>query len=555
MRAEKPVGDLWWKHTVIYCLDVEMFLDANGDGIGDFEGLCERVDYLAGLGIDCIWLMPFYPTPNRDDGYDIIDYYGVDPRVGDIAGFTEFMRLANSHGIKVIIDLVVNHSSVEHPWFQSARSSPDSPFRNYYVWRDEPPPDYEPSLVFPGEQTTNWTYDERAGQYYFHHFYSHQPDLNPDEQAVRNEMHQIMAYWLQQGVAGFRIDAVPFLIQLGQPGGDGELAPHDFLKDLSAFAHRRKGDAVLVGEVNLPPVDQLRYFGEGDELQLIFNFHVNQYLYLALAREDPDPLRKAVLALPRIPDYCQWANFIKNHDEQTLDQLTVAERNEVFEAFGSKPSMRLYGRGIRRRLPGMLDGDEARIRLAYSLMFSLPGVPVLFYGEEIGMFENLRVPGRAAVRTPMQWQAGRKAGFSTAPLKALRRSPTAGDSGADAINVADQRRDAGSMLNWMERLIRRRNEVAEFGFGKPEVHDVGNDAVFAHSCDWEGRVVVALHNFSAQPCKVSIEDLVGRSAQDVIELWGDRVYTTEAVDPASVELDGYGYRWLRIRSQGQELLL
>ena len=555
MRAEKPVGDLWWKHTVIYCLDVEMFLDANGDGIGDFEGLCERVDYLAGLGIDCIWLMPFYPTPNRDDGYDVIDYYDVDARLGDIAGFTEFMRLTKSHGIKVIVDLVVNHSSVEHPWFQSARSSPDSRYRDYYIWRDEPPDDWEPSIVFPGEQTTNWTYDEQAGQYYFHHFYDHQPDLNPDEEAVRSEMHQIMAYWIQQGVAGFRIDAVPFLIQLGQPDGDGELASHDFLQDLSAFAHRRQGNAVLVGEVNLPPIDQLRYFGDGDELQLILNFHVNQYLYLALARQDPDPLRKAVAGMPRIPAYCQWANFIKNHDEQTLDQLTPAERNEVFEAFGPKPSMRLYGRGIRRRLPGMLEGDEKRLRMAYSLMFSLPGVPVLFYGEEIGMFENLRVKGRAAVRTPMQWQSGRKAGFSTAPLDQLRRRPNAGEKGSDAINVAAQRRDPSSMLNWMERLIRRRNEAAEFGFGEPEVLDVGEQAVFAHSCDWEGRVVVALHNFSDRPCRVTIEEVLDKSVVDVIELWGNRVYTTDTVNPRSVELDAYGYRWLRVRRKGQELLL
>lgn len=312
---------------------------------------------------------------------------------------------------------------------------------------------------------------------------------------------------------------------------------------------------MLVGEVNLPPLEQVRYFGEGDELQLVFNFHVNQYLYLALAREDPDPLRKAVANLPPIPDYCQWANFIKNHDEQTLDQLTPAERDEVFEAFAPRPGMRLYGRGIRRRLPGMLEADDARIRMAYSCMFSLPGVPVLFYGEEIGMVENLNVAGRAAVRTPMQWQSGRKAGFSTAPLKEFRRLPTSGAHGADSINVATQRRDESSMLNWLERMIRRRKEIAEFGFGKPEILDVGDNDVFAHQCDWEGRAVVALHNFSRDPRNVSIEDVVDRSVGDVIELWGNRVYNAGAVDPTSIELDGYGYRWLRIRRKGQELLL
>ena len=277
--------DLWWKNAIAYCVDVEVFLDSDGDGIGDFKGLTERVDYLAGLGVTCIWLMPFYPSPNRDDGYDICDYYSVDEKLGDMGDFTEFIQTANAMGIKVIVDLVVNHTSIEHPWFQKARRSPKSPYRDYYVWADEPP-DTKPSIVFPGEQKTNWTYDDVAKQYYFHHFYPEQPDLNPDDPAVAQEMKEIMGFWIQQGLAGFRVDAVPFLIELQGGPAEEEMTPHGFLKELRAFITRRRGDSVLLGEVNLLPHEQLEFFGDNDQLEMIFNFYVNQHFYLALAREE-----------------------------------------------------------------------------------------------------------------------------------------------------------------------------------------------------------------------------------------------------------------------------
>jgi trehalose synthase len=550
MPSESQI-DVWWKNAVLYCLDVETFLDSDGDGIGDFKGLSERVDYLAGLGVTCIWLMPFYPSNQRDDGYDVCDFYNVDPRLGDLGDFTEFVHTAKAHGIKVIVDLVVNHTSDQHPWFQAARSDRDSPYRNYYIWADEPP-EHEPSIVFPGEQRSNWTYDREAGQYYFHHFYEHQPDLNPSEQAVHDEMKEIMGFWLQQGVSGFRVDAVPFLIELAGKAAE-EMTPHDFLKDLRMFAGRRAGNVLLLGEVDLVPNEQVKFFGDDDELNMTLSFYVNQHLYLSLAREEADPLRKSLEVLPPIPSYCQWANFLKNHDEQNLSKLTPAEMEEVFQAFGPDKAMQLYQRGLRRRLPSMLGGDERRLRMAYSLMFSLPGTPVLFYGEEIGMAENLRVKGRLAVRTPMQWKSGPNGGFSVASPRELTRRPPNDEFGPDRVNVAQQRRDPASMLNWMERLIRRRKETGELGFGKFELLDVGQRSVFAHTCDWDGRVVVAIHNLGEEECEVDLAILSGPDVIEVAEIWGDDEYRPPKDGRA--QLNGYGYRWFRVLKKGQELLL
>jgi trehalose synthase len=544
--------DLWWKNAVIYCLDVEVFLDSNGDGIGDFHGLTERVDYLAGLGVTCIWLMPFFASAQRDDGYDITDFYSVDPRLGDLGTFTEFIQTAESHGIKVIADLVVNHTSDQHPWFQAARSSPDSPFRNFYVWKDTPPDD-PPSLVFPGEQHTNWTYDEVAGQYYFHHFHSHQPDLNPASREVADAIKQIMGFWIQQGIAGFRVDAVPFLIELKDEADVEEMTPHDFLRDLRSFIERRRGDSALLGEVNLLPHEQVKFFGNDDELELVFSFYVNQHLFLSLVREDPDPLRKALDNMPPIPESCQWAHFLKNHDEANLDKLTQAEQDEVFKRFAPQKSMRLYDRGIRRRLPTMLEGNDRKIRMAYSLLFSLPGTPVLFYGEEIGMCENLNVEGRLAVRTPMQWKPGPQGGFTLAkPEDAVRPIPT-GRYGSDGINVMQQRRDPTSMLSWMDRLVRRRKETGEFGFGKSKVIEVGEPAVFALSCDWDGRVVISLHNFSDRTQDADISSELPEDVVEVVDIWTDGDYP--AIEGGKVRLKPYGYRWVRVIKQGQELLM
>jgi trehalose synthase len=553
----RTTSDQWWKGAIVYCLDVETFLDWNGDGIGDLAGLSERIDYLAGLGVSVLWLMPYFPTPDRDDGYDVVDFYGVDQRLGTLGEFVEVIRTAGDRGIKVIVDLVVNHTSDQHPWVQDARRSRDSRYRDWYVWVDEPPAGLELEEVFPGEQNGTWTFDEEAGQYYLHRFYEHQPDLNITNPAVREEIARVMGFWLAVGVAGFRVDAVPFLLEThGIPSASEGPDPHQYLRELRSFVQRRRGDAILLGEVNLPPTEQRPFFGDedGDELHLIFQFSVMQHLYLAMARHDARPLEMAVAQLPDVPFDSQWATFLRNHDELTLDQLTDDERQEVFDAFGPDPDMQLYGRGLRRRLPTMLDGNGDRIRMAYSLLFSLPGTPVLFYGEEIGMGENLDVPGRLAVRTPMQWSNEAGAGFSTADEKQFPAALVTGDFGPDEVNVSDQRADHESLLNWFERLIRRRRETHELALGTIEVVQTEPVGVFAHRCDWRGEAIVAVHNLSDEPVTVVLP--VDREGDDDVEAAYD-LFACEQVPVDErrlrVELGRYGYAWYRLVRTGRRV--
>jgi trehalose synthase len=548
-------SDMWWKNAVIYCLDVETFLDWNDDGVGDLVGLSERIDYLAGMGVSCLWLMPFYPTPDRDDGYDITDYYGVDERLGTLGDFTDMMRTAKDRGLRVIVDLVVNHTSDRHPWFRAARASKNSPFREYYVWRDQPPPQKQSDVVFPDAEDSIWSWDEKAEQWYLHHFYSHQPDLNISNQRVRDEIAKIAGFWLELGVDGFRVDAVPFLLEAGAIPGDVGLDPHDFLQDLRSFIDRRKGGALLLGEVNLPAEPLRAFFGDqGDEVQLLFNFPVMEAMYLSLARHDAGPLAAAIERSERIED-CQFANFVRNHDELILDQLTDEERQEVFDAFGPDPEMQLFGRGLRRRLPPMLDGDPRRIRMVYSLLFSLPGTPVLFYGEEIGMGENLEIDGRMSVRSPMQWVDAKNGGFSNAPPSRLIRPLPEGASGPIAVNVASQRRDPDSLLNWMERMIRRRRETPEIGWGAWRLLDTGESSVLGHRCDWEGRSLVALHNLGPDPCVARVA--LGPDLPDEPRFIDLLDAAAEVQEPSGrsleVKLDGYGYRWLRFQSKGAHI--
>jgi trehalose synthase len=548
--TRKVTSDVWWKNAVVYCLDVETFLDTDGDGCGDLPGLCERLDYLSGLGVDCVWLMPFMPSCQRDDGYDVTDFYGVDERLGTHGDLTDVVRAARGSGMRVIADLVVNHTSDQHPWFRQARESRDSPFHDFYVWRDEKPEEKPGGVVFPDQEDSNWAFDEQAGRWYMHTFYSHQPDLNVANPEVRDEIAQVTSFWLEQGLSGFRVDAVPFLIE---PSGTPEGArqdPHELLRDLRRFIGRRNGEAVLLGEVNLAPEEQRKFFGDedGDELQLVFSFTVNQAMYLAFAREDAYPLTRALEALPPIPEDCQWANFVRNHDELTLDKLSEEERQEVFDAFGPEKDVQLYGRGIRKRLPTMLGGDERRIRLAYSLAFSLPGTPVLFYGEEIGMAENLAIEGRYSVRSPMQWSSEHQAGFTTAE-KAGRPVVEDGPFGYRELNVTRQRRDPDSLLNWMERLIRRRRECPELGWGKPALLDTGDAAVFALRSDWEGSTVVAVHNLAGRDARARL-DLGGEGT--LVDLFHDEEHDLDQ-GASSLELSAYDARWFRVRRPGQRL--
>ncbi len=546
----KATSDVWWKNAVFYCLDVETFLDSDGDGCGDLPGLCERVDYLTGLGIDCVWLMPFMPSCQRDDGYDITDFYGVDPRLGTHGDLLDVVRTARGGGMRVIADLVVNHTSNEHPWFKDARRGPDSPFHDFYVWRDEKPEEKAGDVVFPDRENSNWAFDEEAGRWYQHRFYSHQPDLNVANAAVRDEIAQTVGFWLEQGLSGFRVDAVPFLIE--PPGTDRRTRqdPHELLRDLRRFIGRRNGEAVLLGEVNLTPAQQREFMGDedGDEVQVILSFNVNQAMYLALAREDATPLVKALEALPVIPEDCQWANFVRNHDELTLDKLSDEERQEVFAAFGPEKELQLYGRGLRRRLPTMLDGDQRRIRMMYSLAFSLPGTPVLFYGEEIGMAENLAIEGRYSVRAPMQWSAEPQAGFTTAgePCRPLVEE---GPFGFPELNVTRQRRDPESLLNWMERLIRRRRECPELGWGEWTLLDAGDAAVFAQRSDWDDSTIVAVHNFAGRGARARL--VLGDEGR-LVDLFHDEDHELDAGE-VTLDLPPYGANWFRVRRPGRRL--
>ena len=555
MRMSKT-SDLWWKNAVIYCLDPETFCDGDGDGVGDFRGLTQRVDYLAALGVTCIWLMPFYPTPDRDDGYDVTDFYGVDPRLGSLGDVMEFIRTAQDRGMRVIADFVVNHTSDKHPWFQQARKSIDNPYRDYYVWRSDPPPDTSAEVVFPGEETSIWTRDKPTGEWYLHMFAKHQPDLNVANPAVRDEIAKSMGFWLQLGLDGFRLDAVPFFLELrGEPKDKAaQIDPHDYLGALRSFLNRRNGSAVLLGEVNLPYREQLKYFGgtAGNELNMQFDFLAMQNMYLALAREDARPLAKTLASRPQIHEDNQWAMFVRNHDELTLDKLSEEERGEVFAAFGADPDMQMYGRGLRRRLPPMLDGDPARIRMVYSLLFSLPGTPVLFYGEEIGMGEDLTQPGRAAVRAPMQWDDTTNAGFSAAEPGELVAPIVEGYFGPRNVNVAASKRDPDSLWNFIATLIRRYRETPELGWGDFRIIKQPSTAVLLHSCSRAGSTVVMAHNLGPQPveidARVSLPDGEGQSLAGAIllDLLDGENIPLEEDGHFTLKLDRYGYRWFRI---------
>jgi maltose alpha-D-glucosyltransferase / alpha-amylase len=539
--------DRWYENAVVYCLDVETFADADGDGVGDFTGLMLRLDYLSGLGITTLWLMPFYPTPNRDDGYDVENYVAVDPRLGTMADFAEFVAEAGERGIHVIVDLVPNHSSETHPWFQAARQDPDSPYRDYYVWREDHPGDTSDKAVFPGEQQGIWSFDEAARAWYLHHFYRFQPDLNFANPAVREEFRTIMGLWLQLGVAGFRVDAAPFLIDLIGIDGASEMEPaHEFLRELRDVATHRRGNAVLIGEVDTGVSTIADYFGGGNELHALFNFPVNRYLFLGLAQESADPIAFGLQQLPTIPDTGQWLNFLRHHDELNLSQLTKDQREQIFAAFGPEPEMQIYGRGLRRRLAPMLGGDQERIRLAYSLLFSLPGAAMLFYGEEIGMGENLALPGRLSVRAPMQWAAQPNAGFSSAPADRLVRPVLAGgDFGYEKVNVSVQRSDRDSLLNWMAALIRTRRECSEIGSGKSSIVDTGNDCVLALRYDAEGSTVIVLNNLSRERQQVTLE-LSEHEVATATELFCDKPYPPITATRQRLRLNGSGYRWLRL---------
>jgi len=539
------IDDLWYKNAIIYCLDIEKYVDANGDGVGDFEGLTRRLDYLAGLGVTCVWLQPFYRSPNRDNGYDVADYYGVHPKLGTFGEFVDLMNHAEQIGLRVIVDLVVNHTSDRHHWFQSARRDPLSPYRDWYVWSKKRPLDYNKGMVFPGVQKETWTWDPVAGAHYFHRFYKFQPDLNTENPAVRTEIQRIMGFWLQLGVCGFRMDAVPFLIS--RKGT--HVRPHkdyEFLHEMRDFLQWRRRDAVLLAEANVPPDESLEYFGDlGDRLQMMLNFPVNQRVYYALATGDLKPLIRALQDTKERPAAAQWVHFLRSHDELDLGRLTRPQREKVFAAFGPTKEMQLYNRGIRRRFAPMVNNDRRRIELAYSLLFTLPGTPMLQYGDEIGMGDDLSLPERECARTPMQWSADRHGGFSSGRRTVL---PVISDPiyGYKRVNVEAQRRDPHSLLNWMERKIRMRKECPEISWGDWKILETNAADVLVMEYTWRDHSLIVLHNFVDQPRAVRIPVRTAGTQVLVDLLWTNDSRASEH-GHHEIELEPYGYRWFRAR--------
>ncbi|HEU5271169.1 MAG TPA: alpha-amylase family protein [Jatrophihabitans sp.] len=542
----------WYSEAVIYCVEVDSFADSNGDGCGDLPGLTSRLDYLARLGVTCLWLNPIHPSPHRDDGYDVSDYYGIDPRLGSLGDFTELAVKARERGIRLLLDLVVNHTSDQHPWFRSACSDPDSPYRDWYVWSEQEPSDRRQGIVFPGEQKETWTFQPQAGAWYFHRFYDFQPDLNWTNPAVRAEIGKVMAFWLQLGASGFRVDAAPFVLEEVKPGVDPGPLDFGILDHWRQEVQWHTGDAVLLCEANVAHDDLARYCaatpdGPNDRAHMLFAFNLNAQLWLALARRDAEPLVQAVAGLPRLPAGAQWATFLRNHDELDLSKLTDEQRNDVLTEFAPRADMRIYQRGIRRRLAPMMKGDRRRMELAYSLQFSLPGTPVLLYGEEIGMAENLALPGRQAIRTLMQWDAGRSAGFSSAPPEKLNR-PLAGRGryGHRQCNVRDQSQDRDSLLRWIERLIRILRECPEIGTGVPTVLDLPLPrSALAHRFDTPTGSVLLLHNLADRPVTVDLTSL--KLGGEAYQVFADSDYGPLPRRITELSLAGCGYRWIRLR--------
>lgn len=538
------IAGVWYKNSIIYTLDVEVFKDSDGDGVGDFRGLVSRLGYIDSLGADVLWLAPFQPTPNRDDGYDIANYYEVDSRLGTLRDFEAFMAEAKKLGLKVIMDLVVNHTSDEHPWFRAARQSDTSYYHSWYVWNDDRPKNYDKGMVFPGVQETIWSFDSVANKYYYHRFYRHQPDLNSQNSRVQKEVKKIIAFWMSRGIKGFRLDGVPFFIEV--PDTKGEKFEHEYkmLADMRAYVNALDDQAIILGEANVLPDENKNFFGEnGEGMHMMFNFFVNQHLFYALATGNVSPLIDALERTKEIPRDAGWGQFLRNHDEVDLGRLSDKEREEVYSAFGPDENMQLYDRGIRRRLAPMMNNDRKHLELAYSALLSLPSTPVLRYGDEIGMGDDLTLQERLSVRTPMQWDDAPNAGFtkSTEPVRPVISS---GAFGYDSVNVKEEEVDSLSMLNWTKRMIMLRKNSPEIAFGSWEIVDVSSDKVLALLYRWNGKELLTLHNFGREPEAVHLTPSLF-SDTSITDLRDGSVI--RLTDNLEVELEEFGYRWFRIK--------
>ena len=535
----------WYKDAIFYELQVKSFFDANGDGIGDFAGLIEKLDYVQDLGVDCIWITPFYPSPQRDDGYDVADFYGVNADYGTLKDVRQFVKEAHRRGLRVMTDLVMNHTSDQHAWFQASRSDPKSPYRNYYVWSDTDEKYQDARIIFTDTERSNWTWDPVAKQYFWHRFFSHQPDLNFENPKVRQAMFKVLRFWLEIGIDGFRADAVPYLFE--EEGTNCENLPrtHNYLKAVRSEIEKQFPGRILLGEANQWPADVRPYFGDGDEFHMAFNFPLMPRLFMALRREDRTPIIDIISQLPAIPPNCQWCLFLRNHDELTLEMVTDEERDYMYYEYAKDPRAKL-NLGIRRRLAPLLDNGRRRTELLNAILFSMPGSPIIYYGDEIGMGDNIYLGDRNGVRTPMQWSGDRNGGFSRADAARLY-NPVISDSvyGYQAINVEAQQRDQSSLLNWMKRLIRLRKRYPVFGRGQITFLHPANTKVLAYLRHEGDSIILCINNLSrfVQPCELDLSQLDGYTP---IELFGETRFPPIGQLPYFLTLGPHGFYWLRL---------
>jgi len=537
---------LWYKHAIIYQAHVRTFHDSNGDGIGDFQGLDQKLDYLAELGINTVWLMPFFPSPLRDDGYDIADYYSVHSSYGTLEDFRTFLRSAHERQIRVIIEMVLNHTSDQHPWFQESRSSQDNPRRDWYVWSSSDARYHEARIIFLDTEMSNWAWDPVSKSYYWHRFFSHQPDLNYDNPAVREEIWNVMKFWLEMGVDGFRLDAVPYLVE--REGTNCENLPetHAILKELRRKLDEQFPGKMLLAEANQWPAELRPYFADGDEFHMAFHFPLMPRMFMGVKLEDRKPITEILQQTPEIPPSCQWCLFLRNHDELTLEMVTDLERDYMNDTYAQDKTMRL-NRGIRRRLAPLLDNDRRRIELLNGMLMSLPGTPVVYYGDEIGMGDNINLGDRNGVRTPMQWSGGWNGGFSAADPEKLY-APLIQDPvyGYPAVNVFSQRRTEHSLLNWMARLIAIRKTTSVFGSGSIEFLYPVNHRILAYVRRLGDETILVVNNLAnaAQAVELDLRRFKGNL---LIEMFGRNIFPRVSELPYLLTLGPYHFYWFRLR--------
>jgi maltose alpha-D-glucosyltransferase / alpha-amylase len=542
---------LWFKHAVFYEIHIRGFFDGNDDGAGDFRGLTEKLDYLQWLGIDCVWLLPMYPSPLRDGGYDIADFFAIHPDYGTVDDFKAFVEAAHQRGMRVIADLVMNHTSSEHPWFQESRSSPDSPKRDWYVWSETDERYRDARVIFIDTEPSNWTWDPVAGAYYWHRFFSHQPDLNYDNPEVQQAMLNVLRFWLDLGIDGFRLDAVPYLYEREGTSCENLAETHAYLKRVRAEVDARYPDRVLLAEANQWPEDVVHYFGDGDECHMAFHFPVMPRMFMSLRREEAKPILEILDLTPSIPESAQWGLFLRNHDELTLEMVADEERDYMYEEYAKDPRMKL-NLGIRRRLAPLLDAGRDEIELMHAILFSLPGAPVLYYGDEIGMGDNVYLGDRDGVRTPMQWTSDRNGGFSRADFAQLYLPPLMDPVyGFQAVNVEAQLRTPTSVLRWLHRFIALRKEHPVFGLGTYEPLRPENPRIFAHVRRYEEDVVLCVHNLarSAQAVELDLGDFEGLVPE---EMMGRSRFPRIGVLPYLLTLAPRGWFWFRLTKESDE---